>query len=327
MPTNPKELMLLAAKTNGLSGDDVKPWHLKAVFTLFNEQGTVKDQGTYEEFRVSEHKFKIAFTSYAFSQTDYGMEKGVLRSGAREPVPGPLSQLRNEFTDPLEQNELATKHPRYSMKKRTAGSTNLLCLNETGNLVAPPHLSYLGSIYCLDTDKPALRVSVHGIEPWASQLVHTNIASFQGRYLPRDLEASVGGKLLFKAHLDMVEALHTINDTDFTPPADAQPWPPLAAISAAEAQGLHLQQDEPVYPPIAVAAHVSGKVVLQAIIGKDGRVLSLSVVSGPLMLQQAALDAVRKWIYKPYLVNNEPVEVNTTINVVFPVQGYPRAAL
>jgi hypothetical protein len=102
LPSDPKELMLLAAKTNGLTGPDVQPWHLKVSFTLLDEQGNVKDQGTYEEFRASEHKYKIAYTSAGFSQTDYGTEKGILRSGAREPAPGPLSQLRNEFTDPLD---------------------------------------------------------------------------------------------------------------------------------------------------------------------------------------------------------------------------------
>lgn len=73
----------------------------------------------------------------------------------------------------------------------------------------------------------------------------------------------------------------------------------------------------PVYPPEAKAAKIQGKVVLEAVIGKDGHVENLKAVSGPNELQQSALDAVQKWVYKPYLVNGEPVEVITDINVIY----------
>jgi protein TonB len=84
---------------------------------------------------------------------------------------------------------------------------------------------------------------------------------------------------------------------------------------------LLLQKTSPTYPPIAKAARVSGTVVLQATISKTGTIQNLKVVSGPAMLQQAALDAVRQWRYRPYLLNNEPVEVDTTVNVVFTLGG------
>ena len=73
----------------------------------------------------------------------------------------------------------------------------------------------------------------------------------------------------------------------------------------------------PQYPAIAKAARIQGIVVLQATISKSGSIQNLRVISGPPMLQQAAMDAVRSWRYKPYLLNGEPVEVETTINVVF----------
>jgi TonB family protein len=73
----------------------------------------------------------------------------------------------------------------------------------------------------------------------------------------------------------------------------------------------------PVYPQEAKDERIQGKVVLNAIIGKDGAVENLVVVSGPNELQQSALDAVRQWKYKPFLVNGDPVEVTTTINVIY----------
>jgi protein TonB len=76
-----------------------------------------------------------------------------------------------------------------------------------------------------------------------------------------------------------------------------------------------------VYPPIARAAHVSGAVVLHAIISKTGTVQNLQVISGPEMLRASALDAVRNWRYKPYLLNGDPTEVETTITVNFNFGG------
>jgi protein TonB len=88
-------------------------------------------------------------------------------------------------------------------------------------------------------------------------------------------------------------------------------------ISAGVAVGLLIKKTEPTYPPIAKTARVAGTVVLQATIAKSGAVTNLRVVSGPAMLRQAAVDAVRTWRYRPYKLNNEPIEVDTTVNVIF----------
>ena len=77
----------------------------------------------------------------------------------------------------------------------------------------------------------------------------------------------------------------------------------------------------PVYPQEAKDAGISGTVVLHAIIGKEGAVESLAVVSGPKELQTAALDAVKQWRYHPYLLNGEPTAVDTTIMVHFSLEG------
>jgi protein TonB len=97
--------------------------------------------------------------------------------------------------------------------------------------------------------------------------------------------------------------------------------PKKVSISAGVMVGMLIQKTQPVYPPIAKAARVSGTVVLQATISKQGTIEGLHVVSGPAMLQQAAMDAVRTWRYRPYLLNNDPVEVETTVNVIFTLGG------
>ena len=88
-------------------------------------------------------------------------------------------------------------------------------------------------------------------------------------------------------------------------------------ISKGVSEGMILSKANPTYPIIARSAGISGTVVLAATISTTGRIENLQVLSGPLMLRQAAIDAVKTWRYRPYLLNNQPVEVETTINIAF----------
>jgi periplasmic protein TonB len=103
------------------------------------------------------------------------------------------------------------------------------------------------------------------------------------------------------------------------PPPPAAPQAPPAPIRVSVgAQQAHLVEEVlPVYPPLAKAARVQGIVVLEAVIAKDGSVQNLRVVSGHQLLIQASIDAVSRWRYQPTLLNNEPVEVITTVTVTF----------
>jgi len=100
--------------------------------------------------------------------------------------------------------------------------------------------------------------------------------------------------------------------------APAKPSPKsILQISTGVSTGLLLAPITPVYPRIAVTAHIEGTVKVEAIISKLGRIESAHVVSGPEMLRQAALDAIRNARYTPYLLNGSPTEVQTSITVNF----------
>lgn len=81
--------------------------------------------------------------------------------------------------------------------------------------------------------------------------------------------------------------------------------------------GQKISGDSPVYPQDAKDQRVQGTVVLEATIGKDGSVEALHVVSGPSILQRSSIEAVKTWMYKPFLLNGDPVEVETQISVVY----------
>jgi protein TonB len=82
-----------------------------------------------------------------------------------------------------------------------------------------------------------------------------------------------------------------------------------------------VNQPRPVYPPLARQARIQGTVRFNAIIGKDGRIENLTLVSGHPLLVPAATEAVKQWVYKPTLLNGEPVEVVTQIDVNFTLSG------
>ena len=114
-------------------------------------------------------------------------------------------------------------------------------------------------------------------------------------------------------------------------PQAAPPPPPVVAAPKPVApqrirvggnvqQAKLLNQPKPVYPPLAKQARIQGTVRFNAIIGRDGAIANLQVVSGHPLLVPSALEAVRQWKYQPTLLNGEPVEVVTQIDVNFTLQ-------
>ena len=101
--------------------------------------------------------------------------------------------------------------------------------------------------------------------------------------------------------------------------------PPAPAVHTIRvshiSEGNLIRKVQPVYPPLARAARIQGEVVLQAMISKEGTIENLQVVNGHPMLAGAAIDAVRQWRYRPYILNNDPVEVETQITVKFSLSG------
>ncbi len=112
-------------------------------------------------------------------------------------------------------------------------------------------------------------------------------------------------------------------ETANAPPSDAKPEAPVTRIrvggNVMSARITKLVT--PKYPDVAKRAKICGTIVLHAIIAKDGSIHDLKYVSGPPLLMKAALDAVRQWRYSTTLLEGRPVEVDTTINVVFELKG------
>ena len=97
--------------------------------------------------------------------------------------------------------------------------------------------------------------------------------------------------------------------------------PQRVRVSAGVTSGLLIRKIPPTYPPLARQARIQGTVILQAQISKTGDIQNLQLISGHPMLAPAAIEAVKQWKYKPYLLNGEPVEVETQVQVNFTLAG------
>jgi protein TonB len=97
--------------------------------------------------------------------------------------------------------------------------------------------------------------------------------------------------------------------------------PTRVRVSSGVSTGLLIRKVPPTYPPLARQARIQGVVVLQAQISKEGNIQNLQLISGHPMLAPAAIEAVKQWKYKPYLLNGEPVEVDTQVQVNFTLAG------
>ncbi len=92
--------------------------------------------------------------------------------------------------------------------------------------------------------------------------------------------------------------------------------PPLA-VSEPDARQHLIQQTEAIYPPIARAARIQGDIAITLVIDENGQVTSEKVISGPAMLQQAALDSVMKWRFAPFKANGVATQATTTLTIPF----------
>jgi len=120
--------------------------------------------------------------------------------------------------------------------------------------------------------------------------------------------ATCGSALALSMRVDATKAAN-----DNTAPKNVR----SIAVAPEIMAGQRLSGPNPKYPVEAKKAKIQGTVVLNAVIGKDGAVKEVTAASGPKELRASSIEAVRQWIYKPYLLNGDPVEVDTTINVIY----------
>jgi TonB family protein len=135
--------------------------------------------------------------------------------------------------------------------------------------------------------------------------------------LSKETAMSVSRHRVFTTNLIFLLAVTAaLSVRAFSAPAQAV----RVRVGAQAAAANLVSQVKPVYPPEARAARVQGEVMLQIVIGTDGKVIEVAVVRGHALLNESAVDAVSQWLYRPFLLNGQPVEVITTVTVNYSFQ-------
>jgi TonB family protein len=322
LPTDPREIFEAAAPFYDFTSPELKPWHLKATYQLYDEKGKPSEQGTYEYWWASPQVYRSTWTRPSATHTEWHTAEGnIAHQNTGERLGYFEEKLRSDFLSPL--SPVATLDPTkigLDSKTLSIGKVKVPCITVTPLMTLPGKIqpAPLGT-YCFDPQLPVLRFT-YNFDSVTTQF--NQIVKVQKRYLAREILVFYGVRKLLSATVDTITTIAP-SDPAFLPSPDATLVKlDKLHIGAEVMAGILVKKQAPIYPLIAKETHVSGTVILQAIIGKDGKIHDLHVVLSPsTLLSDSAVDAVSHWEYKPYLFNGEPVEVETTVKVTYTL-GY-----
>jgi TonB family protein len=300
-----------------LHGMDV-PWHLKASYQVLDSNGKAIDTGTYEEWRAGDRQYRIALHSPSLSVEEFGTDHGLFRTGQRDWPGKPLSAIQTAIEWPVTSPARPEK-TEFRNYERSFSAGKMPCtalIAQGADTTAMDAASY-----CFAATNTVVQYST--TPKRAFQTLFQNFVAVQGHYLAKDVQVYLAGKPWLNVHVDTITGLSPAGLQALAVPADAFPVTLRARVTGEVTNGglvansNPVKKAVPVYPSTAKLQGIQGTVILNGIIGTDGRFQRLQVLTGPPMLQQPALDAVRQWAYEPYLLNGQAIEVETDVNVVF----------
>jgi hypothetical protein len=287
------------ATLNGLQSADLQPWHIVVTYGQFDEDGDNVHSGVYEEYWAGAKKYKRIYKSDNLNETDYATEKGLYRLGDQQWPDRAELQVRSEIVDPFSYAATLVGFHGRTVERTFSGYQLQCVLLEKDSEISNP------TQYCFEPDGSVLRYS-KGFG-WF-QTVYNDIAPFQGRSLAQTVEVTDGGKPYLKLRVATIELISHVDDADFVPPPTA-----IGPLND-RVSGVHpvpIKTGFPQWPASLRSQHFT--VTAEVVIGKDGHVVSAHGVSGPAEGYKACEDSARKWIFKPYLILDKPVEVETRI--------------
>lgn len=336
LPSDPHAILEAARPLYDFSSSDLKPWHLKMSYQLYDAKENPAEQGIFEYWWASPQVHRASWTHGSTNYTFWSLAgNGTAYLGSGETLTYAESKLEQALFSPLP-TERTINSDKTQLEKRTYGKGPdvlqcvMIGLKMKENSTAP--IGFFPT-YCFVPSQPALMAYFSYDQPI---IEFNHIAKVQNRYLPRQIVIlSPSHKKLLTADLETVNGI-TPNDPALTPSAEAKRFAPSRSDTAAAQnsegtangepvqlpkdamKGYLIKEARPIYPGDAKAARISGAVTIQAIIGRDGWIHDMQVLSAPsASLAASSLGAISQWRYKPYLLNGVPVEVETTITVTY----------
>jgi len=288
---------------------------LKPVTSFTTTKANPGEQGTFEYWWASPKVHRTTWSRASASRTDWYTSGGkyVYLTGG-DALSFIEYKLQSALLSPLsEACDLDPSKIRLQFEEeKLGGQVKFPCVEVIPLMPQYGHLQPVP----MGLFPPVLRVS----DSFGALVINFNqIAKVQNRFLPREIALFEGNRQILSAKVESVNGI-VASDPALVPAPDShfagsQP----VSLKETVTTGMLLKKEVPVYPQDAKDARQSGEVVLTATIGTDGRVHDLQVKGDPPWpsLAASSLSAVSQWQYKPYLLNAQPIEVETTITVNF----------
>ena len=325
VPDDPQKLLAAAEPFYDFNSPELKPWHLKATYQLYDDQGKPTEQGTYEYWWASPQMYRSTWTRPDATKTEWTVNGTLYSKESGSALRYFERVLGTLFLHPLPSRTVfGSGKLRLGLKMVTSGQVTLACVGAApqSDFHGKPQAPGPGTTqyYCFEPSSLALRVTTN---PNTITTDYSSIVKFHGHYLAQQVVVWAGKQEVFSISVGAIDDLNS-SDPVLSPTADATPGrsvvtEPIAGIAGDQVEmGSLVKRTLPVYPVIAKTEHKQGVVVLGGTIGPDGKVHNLEVLASPFpLLAISAVDAVKQWEYKPYRMNGQAVEVETVINVFF----------
>lgn len=314
---DPSELaarLQAAHQESSLEDPALAPWHLQLSIHLFDEKGKPAGDGTIEEWWTP-GRDRREYNTPAYKATEVRDGEKLYRTKGAGTPPYLLSLLRSQAVNPVALDNEDTSHA--ELRKQSFGKVPLECimLSQPIERAAFAPLG-LFPTYCFDPGKDDLRAS---FEFGDQTILRNRMGTFQKRLVGTQVSVLSGTTTIASSEISKLETFSpsTNETTGDLEELNASP----VRVGSGVMAGKAISRAQPVYPASAKANRVAGTVVLHAIIGTDGHIHRLRIVSAPdPVLALSAIAVVRQWTYTPYLLAGAPVEVETTINVNYALQ-------
>jgi TonB family protein len=308
-PADAAQHLRKLSEATSLDRAGLHPWHLRMTFQLNDSNGKTRDSGTIDEWWVSPTSYRIEVKSPALNET-YPASSGapVVHNRTSYLVHRLLQQVVHPVPDYGGADQVTVteaKQPIMSVK------TDFRCFQVSAAKQRGRGGRGGCAQYCAELNADVLRIY---LDAGGFADVRNRLATFQKVSLALDNYISYGNKQAIIGHVEALEGY----DAARQPLELASAPKDIVVLPGLVAEGNLVKRVAPVYSVAAQGQHIFGEVLLCAIIDKEGKVTSFDVVTSPdSLLTNAAIDAVKQWQYKPYLVDGEPVAVDTTITVHF----------
>ncbi len=313
LPTQPRALLALGARSNGFSSLRDRPWHIKVTYQTYTPEGRRKATGTFQEWWAAPNQYRLSFARRHYHLQAWVTPHGSYAIGNPN-LPMPERLVYHWIVAPI------PRHPDLAGAKlwyrvRLIGPLQFPCVQIRSPKPSPNRLPPQYPIYCFEPNHPMLRIMNSRV---AEGVTVTTVGSLRGHYVAQSFIAALNGLPILTARLLQGESYTRISPAIFTPPASAKPAPPpstaLLYLTAREAATHLIPSSIPHTSSLAFLRHSQVYVPLAASIGIHGHVHHLRILgSTDPMLIPAIYQVVSHWRYRPFLLHGHPAAVRTRI--------------